>query len=434
MTGWSLSTQVPLSITEQRIYDLHHRKDLVDLITRAMVFKGKFDVELFKKSISEVVNTYPIFRCRYSGEPAVRSFVDIELDYIDIRHLSDTHFTSFLRQFGSSPMDLTQDQLLGLSVLRSGEDEYIFLTKCHHIIADGISLSLLWSESLTHYLDSAKGKDYQPRVETADFADYVNYENTYLRSPRGHKARNLWQKKLQSQKDEIEQLPQSEETSVICSEVIQHIDEIELEQIKTLASSENVSLFAYLAAAFQQVLCEFIPHSFWMNGNLSLRLKREYREVFGPMCRYVNLTVRRDESWEEKLSRLSAEIKYAMRTVYAADAIGPHGLIGHHLDASHCYLVTFLQTEEHREGFFAVYTGETSNWVKLNDHLKIRIVPLATRLTPYGIYLSITVFGKQLRSSFIYNENCFEQKKVEEMVSRWCDRLLCGPEDILPPL
>ncbi|WHI46531.1 condensation domain-containing protein [Microbulbifer sp. VAAF005] len=434
MAGWSLSTQVPLSITEQRIYDLHHRKDLVDLITRAMVVKGDLDVELFKKSISEVVNTYPIFRCRYSGEPAVRSFVDIELDYLDIRHLSEAHVASFLRQFGSSPINLERDQLLGLSLLRTGEDEYIFLTKCHHIITDGISLSLLWSEALSHYLSGEVGKDYQPRVETTDFADYVNFEQAYLLSARGQKARDYWQDRLQIQEEKIKQLPQSEETSVLCSEAVCSLGEGEIERVMALASSENVSLFAYLAAAFQQVLCEFLPHTFWMSGNLSLRLKKEHREVFGPMCRYVNLMVCRDEPWHEKLARLSTEIKYAMRTVYAAESIGPHGRIGHHLDASHCYLVTFLQTEEHREGFFAVYTGETSDWARLNDHLKIRIAPLATRLTPYGIYLSITVFGKQLRSSFIYNENCFEEKQVEAIVSRWCDRLLCGPEDVLPQL
>ncbi|AWF81903.1 hypothetical protein BTJ40_14320 [Microbulbifer sp. A4B17] len=66
-----------------------------------------------------------------------------------IRHLSDAHVASFLRQFGSALNDLLEDQLLSLSLLRTGEGEFIFLTKCHHIISDGISLSLLWSEVLS---------------------------------------------------------------------------------------------------------------------------------------------------------------------------------------------------------------------------------------------------------------------------------------------
>jgi len=434
MAGWNTSSNVPLSITEQRIYDLNHRKALADLIARAMGVKGRVDVELFEKAIPNVVNSYPIFRCRYNDEPAYRKFEDIELDYLDIRHMSEEHITSFLRQFSSSPMDLYADQLIGLSLFRTGDDEYIFLVKCHHIIADGISLSKLWSEVLTGYLNLEAGNNYKPIVETMDFADYVNFENTYLKSVRGQEAQQYWQNKLALQYEDVESASNQEIASIICSEINHNIKGEEFLQIKADANSEDTSLFVYLCAAYQQTLSEFLHHDFWMNTNLSLRLKRKHRYIFGPMFRYANLRVCRRESWKDKLRRLSMEIKRAVRTVYAADAIGPHGSVGHNLNASRCYLITFLQAEEHREGFAGVYTGEISSWNRLNDHLKIRTISLPTRLTPYGIYLSLAVYGSQLRASFIYNVNCFTREQMESFVDRWHGRVICGEGDGMPPL
>ncbi|WP_226647990.1 condensation domain-containing protein [Microbulbifer variabilis] len=434
MAGWDSSARVPLSITEQSIYNLHHRKVLADLIARAMCIKGDVDVALFEFAVPLVVNTYPIFRCRYHDEPAVRSFDDIELDYMDIRHMSEADITSFLRQFSSSPMDLNSDQLLGLSLFRTGEDEYIFLTKCHHIITDGISLSLLWAESLTAYLTMGAGKPYKPRGETTDFADYINFEETYLESERGQKASYYWRNKLELQRETVWQASHQEIASIICGEETLNIEGVEFVQIQTNANDAEVSLFAYLCAAYQQTLCEFLHYDFWMNTSLSLRLKREHRYILGPMFRYGNLTVCRNESWSEKLARLSQEIKHAVRTAYAADSIGPHGSIGHNLNASSCFLITFLQTEEHREGFTAVYTGETSEWVEVGEKLKIHTTPLPTRLTPYGIYLSMAAYGGQLRASFIYNVNCFSQNQVESIMDRWRLRSIHGSGDKMPPL
>ncbi|GAB2876066.1 condensation domain-containing protein [Microbulbifer echini] len=434
MAGWEDSSKVPLSITEQGIYNLNHRKSLADLIARAMQIKGDLDVELFEKAVPGIVNTYPIFRCRYKGEPVVRSLGDVELDYMDIRHMSVAHITSFLRQFSSSPMDLGSDQLIGLSLFRTGEDEYIFLTKCHHIITDGISLSLLWAECLTAYLSMSAGKVNESQVQITDFSDYVNFEEMYLESTRGQKAYYYWRNKLELQREAVEKASHEEIASIICAEVNHKIEGGEFAQIQANASAAQVSLFAYLCAAYQLTLCEFLHHDFWMNTNLSLRLKREHRFILGPMFRYANLAVCRNETWEEKLNRLSVEIRRAIRSAYAADSIGPHGSIGHGLNASNCFLITFLQAEEHQEGFTAVYTGEISDWVTVNDQLKIRTTPLPTRLTPYGIYLSLAVFGGQLRASFIYNVNCFSGELVESIVNRWRMRLINGSGEKMPSL
>ncbi|WP_444905143.1 condensation domain-containing protein [Microbulbifer sp. CnH-101-E] len=434
MPGWDCSAHVPLSITEQSIYNLNHRKVLADLITRAMRIKGDVDVGLFERAVPTVINAYPIFRCRYRDEPAIRSFDDIELDYMDIRHMSEAHITSFLRQFSSSPMDLNSDQLLGLSLFRTGEDEYIFLTKCHHIITDGISLSLLWAESLAAYLAMGAGKPYKPRKESTDFADYINFEETYLGTERGQKASYYWRNKLELQRDVVWQASHQEIVSINCSEVTLSIDGADFAQIRANVSDAEISLFAFLCAAYQQTLCEFLHHDFWLNTSLSLRLKREHRYILGPMFRYGNLSVCRNESWSEKLVRLSREIRHAMRTAYAADSIGPHGSIGHNLNASSCFLITFLQAEEHHEGFTAVYTGETSEWVEISENLKIHTTPLPTRLTPYGIYLSLAVYGGQLRASFIYNVNCFSFKQVESIADRWCLRSIYGADEKMPPL
>ncbi|QFT54544.1 condensation domain-containing protein [Microbulbifer sp. THAF38] len=426
MSGWEQSADVPLSITERSIYNLHYRKALADMIARTINIKGPLQVDLFREAVHRTVNTYPIFRCRYTREPVRRIFVDVELDIIDIRDLSDAHIMSFLTQYSNAPMALQSDQLLGLSLIRTGEAEYILLTKCHHIIADGISLALLLELALTAYLDLERGASFRSQPETIDFADYVNFENNYIHSQRGQKALQYWRDKLNRQRNAVEVASVGKMVSLYCEDLAYTLEPREFLHIKERARAAGVSHFAYLCAAFQQALYELLQKEFWMNVSLSLRIKKEHRQIFGPMFRLANLAVVGEEDWAEKLQRLSREIQYAVRTVYVADSIGPHGIIGNNLPAPCTYLVNYLQTEVHQEGLQAAYNAAGSEWIAINEKIKIRSLDLPARISPYGIYLSLAAYDGYLHSNFVYNANCFSRDTLQKLSERWRYVLMQG--------
>ncbi|USD20018.1 condensation domain-containing protein [Microbulbifer variabilis] len=419
MSGWKHAADVPLSITERSIYNLHYRKALADMIARAISIKGALQIDLFREAVQRTVNTYPIVRCRYTREPVRRIFADVELDILDVRGMSDSHVKSFLTQYSNAPIALDTDQLLSLSLIRTGEDEYIFLTKCHHIITDGISLSLLWGLILSTYLDLESGAGFRPQPEIIDYADYVGFENNYIRSQRGQKALQHWQNKLARQRGAIEVASSGKGVSLYCEDLVCTLYKKEFSHIKERARAAGVSHFVYLCAGFQQALFELLQKDFWMNTSLSLRIKREHRKVLGPMFRQVNLAVVAEETWLKKLRRMCKEIHYAVRTVYVADSIGPHGIIGNNLPAPCTYLINFLQTEVQQEGLQAIYNDASSNWVNLNERVKMRSMSLPTRITPYGIYLSLAAYGGHLHSNFVYNANCFSRDTVQKLSDRW---------------
>ncbi|WP_226647993.1 condensation domain-containing protein [Microbulbifer variabilis] len=426
MSGWEQSADVPLSITERSIYNLHFRKALADMIARAITIKGPLQVDLFREAVHRTVNTYPIFRCRYTREPIRRIFVDVELDIIDVCEMSGAHVMSFLTQYSNAPIALQSDQLLGLSLIRTGEAEYILLAKCHHIIADGISLALLLELALDAYLGLERGASFRPQPEMIDFADYVNFENNYIDSQRGQKALQYWRDKLNRQRDAVELASTGEMVSLYCEDLAYTLEPKEFLHIKERARIAGVSHFAYLCAAFQQALCELLQKDFWMNVSLSLRIKREYRQVFGPMFRLANMAVVSEEVWTEKLRRLSREIQYAVRTVYVADSIGPHGIIGNNLPAPCTYLVNYLQTEVRQEGLQAAYSAAASKWIAINEKIKIRSIDLPARISPYGIYLSLAVYSGHLHSDFVYNANCFCRDTIQKLSARWRCILMKG--------
>ncbi|WP_444946538.1 condensation domain-containing protein [Microbulbifer sp. VTAC004] len=426
MPDWESYQNVPLSITERSIYNLHRRRALADMIARAMCIEGPINTGLFKDAIRRTVNRHPVFLCRYTKEPVTRFFENFEVDSIDIRELNISQRESFLRQYSNAPMTLDTDQLLNLSLLRTGENEYIFLAKCHHIIADGISLSLLWSEILTEYRQLEEGKSYQPSPDPVNFADYIRFENRYVLSRRGERALHSWRDKLANENDAIEKASSGKMVSLCCDVLSSDIKAHLLTQIRARADAAGVSLFAYLCSSFQQVLIEKLDNHFWLNTSLSLRIKREHRRVLGPMFRLGNLLVRREETWEVKLARLSREIHHAIRTAYVADSIGPHGSVGNNLSAHFCYLINFFNVARDQEDFQEIYTGDVSKWVRLNENIKIRTINLPARITPYGIYLSLACYGEMLRANFVYNVNCFNREKIESLFERWRYLLLHG--------
>lgn len=416
------------SLSEQRMMNLNRHNMLADILSRAVVFKGQLDVGKFREAVNRVVNRHRIFKCRYSRYTNLRSFKDLEVDYLDVSAMSGDRIHDFIHQCTSSPFRLADDQLLGLTLFKCEGDEHILLIKCHHIITDGASLAAVMMEFLVCYLNLCTGNSEAEEITAKGFNDYIQFESDYLASERGTNAKKYWQEKLARQ-----QVPVVEEgnntVSLACEVMDKELSGRDFDKLAYAVAKHRVSFHSYFTAAYQYALSQLLENNFCLSATLTLRTKKEHRSIIGPMFRQVNIEVHENEMWSNKVLRVFKEIGSAKRTIYAADTIGPHGSIGTDLPPKYCNLINYFHAEDSAEGLNAMSLGDSSELIDLGNGLAVQALSLPSRLTPYGIFLSIGKFGNSFRAKFVYNSHSYKREDVEKLYDIWKICLLENYDD-----
>lgn len=411
------------SLTEQKILNLHDRNVFADIVSRATVLYGKVEVDKFQYAFSWISNRHKIFQSRYNRLTKTRTFKSTKINYIDVSGLDNKKIERFLCQLTLSPIDLQLDQLFGATLIKCREDKYIFLAKFHHLIIDGGSWIIIFREMLNYYLGLCRNSKVMLEKPISDFNDYIQFEKKFLASEKGLQAKIYWSEKL-SRQSVSTGCDGNNAVSFNCSMIDKKISDDDYQDLASNITKYKVNLNSYMLAAYQQALCEFLEYEFFLTTTLSLRIRREHRNIVGPMFVYANIEMVKGEEWSDKLSRMFSETKRAQRLAYASDAIGPHGSKGNNLLPKYCFGFNYLLAEDDGDLFTSMFIGEGSEPVKLNDELSAQSLDIPVRLTPYGIGLSVGKVGNSVTVKFVYNQQCFKQTEIEKLYSLWKTRLL----------
>ena len=173
----------PLSSAQRRLYIVEQLAlDSTGYnIPLRVILDGKLDREKLRDSFTEMIRRHEILRTSFeevNGEPMQKLHrqVDFLLEYTDMRGESKTETEARARQdkwIGdfAGPFDLAQAPLLRAALLRTGETETILLVDTHHIITDGISMSLFVKEIMALYDGRSLAK---PRLQYKDYSEWQN--------------------------------------------------------------------------------------------------------------------------------------------------------------------------------------------------------------------------------------------------------------------
>jgi hypothetical protein len=113
---------------------------------------GQLDLEALEHSFNEIVRRHETLRTTIAvedGEPAqiVHPELTITLEITPLDHLPADEREKTLHAFASEisiqSFDLSRLPLLRVFLFKLSEDEHILIINLHHIIADGLSITLL---------------------------------------------------------------------------------------------------------------------------------------------------------------------------------------------------------------------------------------------------------------------------------------------------
>ncbi|MGG1642432.1 non-ribosomal peptide synthase/polyketide synthase [Paenibacillus sp. NRS-1782] len=150
----------------------------------AFDFKGSFDPAAFGHSLDAVVERHAILRTNfYSGwgsEPlqVVFRHRGAKLVYEDLREMNATQREAYLKTFAAKDKEqgfnLSEDELLRVSILCTGEASFRLLWSFHHIVMDGWCVPLITQEVFEHYFSLLEGREPQ-LAEVQPYSRYIEW-------------------------------------------------------------------------------------------------------------------------------------------------------------------------------------------------------------------------------------------------------------------
>lgn len=223
-------------------------------LPHAMVIEGALDEERLQRALTGIVERHEALRTSFhlvDGEVVQK--VHAAVDFAVQRRTGDqSQAAQYLQEF-IQPFDLSQCPLFRVLLVEMGE-RYLLAFDLHHIIADGVSVDILFSEFFNMY----EGNTLAPlRIQYKDFAAW---QNELFTSERMLEQETYWLSTLDGELPVLNMPTDFHRPNVRSFEGQIHdfmVGESLTAQLNELANREGVTLYMVLLAAYTTLLAKY---------------------------------------------------------------------------------------------------------------------------------------------------------------------------------
>jgi amino acid adenylation domain-containing protein/non-ribosomal peptide synthase protein (TIGR01720 family) len=199
-TGISLYTSLeqmeeqeyyPLSAAQERMYVMWQMQpeSVIFNLPTIMSVNGNFEKHRLEKAINALIDRHGSLRTSFlpiGGRPVqrVHETIDLKVTYIDCienKAEADRLVKEFIK-----PFDLRQGPLFRIGLIRLGKNKHILMVDMHHIVSDGLSMTLLVRDFFRLY----KGETLAPLP--FQYWDYCRWEERQFASGQMKHKENYW--------------------------------------------------------------------------------------------------------------------------------------------------------------------------------------------------------------------------------------------------
>jgi amino acid adenylation domain-containing protein len=222
----------------------------------------------FEQSINEIVRRHETLRTCFrvvDEEPVqvVASFLTIPLPVSDLRQLNEAiredRAIQIANEEADRPFNLLKWPLMRVRLLRTDEEEYIFLLTIHHIVCDFWSMDVFEMELEVLYRAFAAGEPSPLPELPIQYADYSEWERQWLQGPIANSHLEYWKRQLRDLEplQLPSDLPKARSSSYAGSAHDFSIEEPLYRALVQLSKREKTTLFMTMLAAFQTLLFRY---------------------------------------------------------------------------------------------------------------------------------------------------------------------------------
>ena len=198
---------LPLSFAQESLWFLHQLQpeNVSDHLYVGFRINGPLQIDSLKRSFKEIVKRHEILRTTFpgvDGKPVqiITSQLNLNISEIDLSNLSGSEKAEEAQRLAiaeaQKPFEFESEHLLRVKLLILGKDEYILLFTMHHIISDGFSFDILFSELSALYEAYTSGKPYPLEDLPIQYADYACWQRQWMQGKTLKTQISHWKQKL----------------------------------------------------------------------------------------------------------------------------------------------------------------------------------------------------------------------------------------------
>lgn len=212
-------TRGPMSVMQERLYLLEQFNpgQITYSTPSAHRLRGPLQLDAFQAAINAMIQRQSVLRTTIGlvdGEPMqiVHDVVDVDItDVVDVSHLPrDEREAEVSRRMDAliqTPFELDRAPLIRSRLFRLGPEEHVWFFMTHHLIWDGWSFDLMYTDMAELYAAQLEGREAKLPELTVTYADYSAWHHQWLQGPEYAKQLAFWRERLGGAGQGVEALP-----------------------------------------------------------------------------------------------------------------------------------------------------------------------------------------------------------------------------------
>lgn len=263
---------------------------------------GALDTELAARCVTEIVRRHEVLRSRVGEENGELYLITdppqpFALPVFDFRSRPD-EWRVFVETAAREPFDLVHGPLLRAAALRLEDDAYAFFLNMHHIVADGWSLRLFWTEFAALYTAWHAGDEPDLPDLTLQYRDFAAEQRRITEDGGYGDALDAWARELAGAATTLA-LPVDHSSGASRDYRGDQFTTVVPEQLRAdsyaCAKRLGVTPFAMLGSVWGVLLARYTRQDDLLMGTpLAGRTRPEYQSLIGLFANTMPLRLRLD--------------------------------------------------------------------------------------------------------------------------------------------
>jgi len=301
--------RLPLSYTQQRLWiidQLSVNSSTYNLF-EASWLKGKLDIALLKCALTELVRRHEILRsviCNDDKGPFQKftPSTKVTLKLINLCDVPEQHKRIKAKELAhqeiSTPFILSEGQLFRPTLIQLSEQESLFILNAHHIVTDGWSFGVLFSELRSIYKAYLNGQPSPLAEPQLQYIDYALWQREVLSKESKLMKKQLayWEEQLSGELPTLD-LPSDRPRPLVQSNKGDtygfKISKSLYHSLSSFAQSKGATNFMVFTAVLQSLLARYTGQQ---DLTLGLGIANRQRQELEPLVGFfVNTLIMRND-------------------------------------------------------------------------------------------------------------------------------------------
>ncbi len=418
----------PLSFSQQRLWFLDQLEPDSPFYNMpiSVRIKGELDKALLERSINTIIQRHEILRASFGtvdGKPQIQIAGHISLP-VQFSVLSGSAEQSALQEAeklvsreASTPFVLNRAPLLRCRLLQIAPDDHVFILNMHHIISDGISLSIFIKELAVLYQTYARGNANPLPELPVQYFDFAQWQRTFLDGETLNRQLAYWKGKLEGAPPLIQlptDRPRPRVQTFHGSRQYFKIPSKTGERLKQYSTDQKTTLFTTLLTAFNIFLSRYSRQDDIVVGiPVSGRTRSETEALIGF---FVNtLVLRCDLSGAPDFTQALSRVREVVQQAYAHQDVPFEKIVDAlNLERNLSYAPIFQIMFSYQEAPQQSYKMES---------LSIHPLEMESGSAKFDMTLSVVEDGSEIRAMWEYNTDLYDATTIQAFIEHFLNLL-----------